>query len=590
MALPVSKIGTDKRFCSKEQRNGGVRVLTLQGKGASGGVVVGRARLLKYEEIKVKRDTAADPRREWERYEEARARTVEELEGMFDDSCRTLGAEQADIFRVHAMMAQDEDFNEAVRRGIIEDRYRAEYALMQAKEQFEAQFSEMEDEYMRERAGDIRDVAARILGHVRGQAASGMGHAAETYILCAQDLTPSQTVNLDRRAVLAFVTAKGSTNSHSAILARSMKLPAVVDVGDELLARVVDGTMLAVDGERGLIYVDPDEGILREWEERAQAAQAREAQLLQYRNRESRTSDGRRIEICANVGSPEEVQEAILEGADGIGLFRSEFLYLGRQDYPDEEEQFRAYRRALTAMPGKRVIIRTLDIGADKQAAYFGLAQEENPALGMRACRVSLARPEVFLTQARALLRASAFGRLAVMFPLITDTREVEQLLSLWNQAKRELEATHVAYADEIEIGIMIETPAAAIISDRLAPLVDFFSIGTNDLTQYTLAMDRQNAALAGACQGRHESVMRLIRYTVESARRAGIWVGICGELGADLSLTEAFLHMGVTELSVSPGAILSVRERVCTLPTVSNAEGIDEGMEEKQHELVEKG
>jgi len=565
--------------------------LTLQGKGASGGVVVGRARLLRHEEIKVKRDTATDPTAEWGRYEAARARTVEELERLYDQSYREIGAEQAEIFSVHAMMAEDEDFNEAVQRGIVEQQYRAEYALMRAKEQFEALFSGMEDEYMRERAGDVRDVAARILGHLKGKVERKSNETEETYILCAEDLTPSQTVNLDRRAVLAFVTAKGSTNSHSAILARSMNLPAVVDVGEELLTSVVDGAMLAVDGERGLIYVDPDDAILQEWDERMQRAQARGEQLFQYRDRESRTPDGQRVEICANVGSMGEVQEAVRVGADGIGLFRSEFLYLGRQDYPDEEEQLRAYRQALISMPGKRVIIRTLDIGADKQAAYFGLAREENPALGLRACRVSLARPEVFLTQARALLRASASGRLAVMFPLITSTREVEQLLGLWNRAKRELDAAGEAYAQDIEIGIMIETPAAAIISDRLAPLVDFFSIGTNDLTQYTLAMDRQNAALAEACQGQHESVMRLIRYTVESARRAGIWVGICGELGADLTLTESFLRMGVAELSVSPGAVLPVRERVCTLPSLGAGDKKERWgeMEEDAHELVEK-
>ncbi len=567
-------------------------MLTLQGKGASGGVAVGRARLLKYEEIEVNRNTVSDPLNEWERYLSARARTVEKLEKLYYDSCREIGTEQAEIFSVHAMMAQDEDFNEVVQRGIMEQQYRAEYALMQAKEQFEALFSEMEDEYMRERAGDIRDVTFRILEHLRGKDVSNMGNVGETYILCAQDLTPSQTVNLDRRAVRAFVTARGSTNSHSAILARSMNLPAIVDVGEELLTSVFDGAMLAVDGERGVIYVDPDEAILHEWTERMQTAQAREKQLLQYRNKESCTPDGRRVEICANVGGMEEVEDAVMNGADGIGLFRSEFLYLGRTDYPDEDEQLQAYRQALLSMPGKRVIIRTLDIGADKQAPYFHLAQEENPALGLRACRVSLARPDVFLTQARALLRASVSGRLAVMFPLITSVREVEQLLELWKQAKRELDTAHVAYAEDIELGIMIETPAAAIISDRLAPLVDFFSIGTNDLTQYTLAMDRQNAALTELCQGLHEPVMRLIRHAVESARRAGIWVGICGELGADVTLTEEFLRMGVTELSVSPGAILSVRERVCTLPSVEalHEEEMKKGLEERQHELVEKG
>jgi len=544
-------------------------MLTLRGKGVSGGVAIGRARLLHKKKIKITQDAVSDTEAEWRRYETALTKTVSELERLYEWSREEIGHENAQIFSVHAMMAQDEDFNEAVREGIVSQNNNAEYAVSMAAQQFSSAFAEMDDAYMRERAADVGDIAQRILQNLTAerqgeQAAKSDTPTGEGDIICADDLTPSETVQLDRRGVSAFVTAQGSANSHTAILARTMDLPAVVGIGEGLGA-IEDGVIVAVDADNGEVYVDPDAPTLRALRLRIEQNAHARTLLQKYRGRESRTLDGHRIEICANIGGIEDMDEVIRNDADGIGLFRSEFLYLGRDDFPSEEEQFEAYRHVLERMPGKRVVVRTLDIGADKQASYFGLAAEENPALGLRAIRVSLTRPDVFLTQARALLRASCYGTLAVMFPFVTSTEEVRRLMSLWERAKNDLCKRGESYADRVEIGIMIETPAAAVISDRLAPLVDFFSIGSNDLTQYTLALDRQNAALDEFCDSHHESVLRLIRHTVQSARRAGIWVGICGELGADLTLTEEFLRMGIDELSVTPAAVLPLRERVCT-------------------------
>ena len=545
-------------------------MLTLRGKGVSGGVAIGRARLLQKKKIKITHDMVSDTEAEWRRYEAALRKTVSELELLYEWSREEIGHENAQIFSVHAMMAQDEDFNEAVRTGIVAQKSNAEYAVSTAAQQFSSAFAEMDDAYMRERAADVGDIAQRILQNLiderQGEeSARSDTRAGEGDIICAEDLTPSETVQLDRRSVSAFVTAQGSTNSHTAILSRMMDLPAVVGIGDGLES-IDDGAIVAVDADNGAVYVDPDAPTLRILRLRIEQNAHARTLLQKYRGRESRTLDGYRIEICANIGGIEDLDEVIRNDADGVGLFRSEFLYLGRDDFPTEEEQFEAYRRVLERMPGKRVVVRTLDIGADKQAPYFGLANEENPALGLRAIRVSLTRPDVFLTQARALLRASCYGTLAVMFPFVTSTEEVRRLMSLWERAKTDLRERGESYADRVEIGMMIETPAAAIISDRLAPLVDFFSIGSNDLTQYTLALDRQNAALDEFYDSHHEAVLRLIRHTVQNARRAGIWVGICGELGADLALTEEFLRMGIDELSVTPAAVLPLRERVCTM------------------------
>ena len=551
-------------------------MLTLHGKGVSGGVAIGRARLFRRQEIKIQQTRVDDPDKEWARYERALDLAVAELERLSEWSLEELGQSDAQIFGVHAMIARDEDFNETVRTLILTRRSNAEYAVNEAASQHALVFSQMDDAYMRERAGDVKDIADRILRHLVGKDGAPdraiAGEQAMGDIICAEDLTPSETVQLDRKSVSAFVTAHGSSNSHTAILSRTMNLPAVVSIGDEGYGKIKEGVLLAIDADAGLVYVEPDAPTLRRLRLRIeQNAHTREL-LSKYRGRESRTLDGHRVEICANVGGLEDVADAQQNDADGIGLFRSEFLYMGRDHLPTEDEQFDVYRRVLQSMPGKRVVVRTLDIGADKQASCIGLAHEDNPALGLRAIRISLTRPDVFLTQARALLRASHYGQLAVMFPLITSEREIMRLKDLWGRAEDELRAAGIPFSEHVEIGIMIETPAAAIISDRLALLVDFFSIGTNDLTQYTLALDRQNAALEEFCDTHHEAVLRLIRTTVENARRAGIWVGICGELGADLSLTEEFVRMGVDEFSVTPPAILPLRERVCTMRVEENA------------------
>jgi phosphotransferase system enzyme I (PtsI) len=540
-------------------------MLILQGKGVSGGVAIGRARFVRPATVDVTHTTVDDIAAEWARYEAARQKTVEELERLYEWSQEKVGRSDAQIFSVHAMMVEDEDFNEAVWQE-IHNKSNAEYAVLQAAETFSASFAAMDDPYMKERAGDVRDMAGRILRHLKPEEQTkDATPAIWGSILCAEDLTPSETVQLDRRQVLAFVTAKGSTNSHTAILSRTMNIPAVVSIG-EGLTHIKEGALIAVDADRGCVVVEPDATTLAELRLRVEQNGHARALLQKYRERESRTLDGHRVEICANIGGLEDLEDAIQNTCDGIGLFRSEFLYLGRQHAPGEDEQFEVYRQLLQRMADRRVVVRTLDIGADKQTPYLGMSGEDNPALGLRAIRLSLLHPELFLTQAKALLRASQYGHLAVMFPFITSEREVEQLLDLWHQAQDDLRVRGIPYSNRVELGIMIETPAAALISDKLATMVDFFSIGSNDLTQYTLALDRQNAALEPFCDNHHEAVLRLIRETVTNAHRAGIWVGICGELGADLDLTEEFLRMGIHEFSVSPPMILPLRERVCTL------------------------
>lgn len=540
-------------------------MITLHGRGVSRGIAIGRARVLRQSRRTLDASKAGDPDAEKARYEAARRRTVTELQELYKRTKEEIGEEQAGIFSVHAMMARDEDFDEAVNEKIESGHY-AEYAVEATAKQFSDAFAGMDDDYMRERAGDVMDVAERMLGHLEGDAERMAPLLSEEgEIVCARDLSPSQTVQLDRRRVCAFVTGEGSVNSHTAILSRSMDIPAVIGVGREW-ERIEQGALVAVDAHEGVVYLDPSEDVLRGLKLRMQADAEEKRLLEEYRGRESKTADGRRIEICANVGSLEDAQAAIRYGADGIGLFRSEFLYMGRKDPPGEEEQFSVYRRVLESMPDKRVVVRTLDIGADKQAPYFHLPKEENPALGLRGCRVSLSRPDVFLTQCRALQRAAVYGRLAVMFPMVTSREEVAQLRSLWDRAAMELQRQGIETSERVEIGIMIETPAAALICDRLAPLVDFFSIGSNDLTQYTLAADRQNAALESVYFASHEAVLRLIRHTVQSAHRAGIWVGVCGEMGADHSMTELLLNMGVDEISVVPGTILPLRKKVCGL------------------------
>ena len=533
-----------------------------QGKGVYGAIAAGRVTVFKRDRKQVKRDKIKNPEAELARFEDARGKAVCQLKALYEKALKEVGEANARIFEIHTMMAEDEDFNEAVAEMINTQKVNAEYAVAITADNFARMFAAMEDAYMQARAADIRDIADRIIACLKG-ADSGDFTFSEPVIICADDLAPSETVSLDKDKVLAFVTAHGSHNSHTAILAGSMGIPAIIGVGDEFLLTVKNGDMAIVDGFTGEFFLHPDKQTLLNAEKKQRFETEKKDLLQKLKGKDSVTLDGRRIDLYANIGSVDDLGAVLLNDADGIGLFRSEFLYLENNRYPTEEEQFAVYSRVLESMPSKRVVIRTLDIGADKQAEYFGLEKEENPALGLRAVRLCLTRPEVFKTQLRALYRASAFGKLCIMFPMITSTAELEACISLCEQVKRELTVTGKKYASDIEVGIMIETPAAAIISDRLAPLVDFFSIGTNDLTQYTLACDRQNPRLERFCDTHHEAILRLIEYSVKNAHAHGAWVGICGELAADTSLTEAFLRMGVDELSVSPAFVLKIRDTV---------------------------
>ena len=533
-----------------------------QGKGVYGAIAAGRITVFKRDRKQVKRDKIKNPEAELARFEDARGKAVCQLKALYEKALKEVGEANARIFEIHTMMAEDEDFNEAVAEMINTQKVNAEYAVAITADNFARMFAAMEDAYMQARAADIRDIADRIIACLKG-ADSGDFTFSEPVIICADDLAPSETVSLDKDKVLAFVTAHGSHNSHTAILAGSMGIPAIIGVGDEFLLTVKNGDMAIVDGFTGEFFLHPDKQTLLNAEKKQRFETEKKDLLQKLKGKDSVTLDGRRIDLYANIGSVDDLGAVLLNDADGIGLFRSEFLYLENNRYPTEEEQFAVYSRVLESMPSKRVVIRTLDIGADKQAEYFGLEKEENPALGLRAVRLCLTRPEVFKTQLRALYRASAFGKLCIMFPMITSTAELEACISLCEQVKRELTVTGKKYASDIEVGIMIETPAAAIISDRLAPLVDFFSIGTNDLTQYTLACDRQNPRLERFCDTHHEAILRLIEYSVKNAHAHGAWVGICGELAADTSLTEAFLRMGVDELSVSPAFVLKIRDTV---------------------------
>ena len=530
----------------------------FSGKGVCGGIAIGKIYLLCREKQPVKRRRIEDAAGELARLDTALAEADAALAAIYEKALVEVGESGAQIFEIHRMMLADEDYLESVREMITAQRVNAEYAVALTAENFAAMFSAMSDGYMQARAADVQDISDRLIACLSG----GTERGAPEGILCADDLAPSETVTLDKERVTAFVTAGGSANSHTVILARSMGIPAVIGMGAAFLTSVTDGETAIVNGSTGEVILSPDAHALRE-AERMRDAEAASRRLLEaLRGKDNVTQDGRRIDIFANIGGVADIGQVLLSDAGGIGLFRSEFLYLEREDFPSEEEQFAAYRRVLESMAGKRVIIRTLDIGADKQAAYFGMAAEENPALGLRAIRLCLTRPEIFKTQLRALWRASAFGRLGIMFPMIADVPELEAALALADEARRELMAAGIPVG-AAEIGIMIETPAAAIIADRLAPMVDFFSVGTNDLTQYTLACDRQNPALERFCDTHHEAVLRLIAYAAERAHACGKWIGICGELAADTSLTARFLDMGIDELSVAPASVLRVREAV---------------------------
>lgn len=535
------------------------------GKGVNGAIAMGKVFLCKKEETAVMPERAEDVSLEKERVAAARAMAMEQLREIRGRALREAGEADAGIFEAHMLLLEDVSYNDFI-DNILESRHmKAEYAVAETADHFGEMFASMEDSCLKARTADLRDVSDRLIANLRGECAGGR-EPEEQVILCARDLSPSETVSLDREKILAFVTARGSVNSHTAILARGMDIPAVVGVGDLFLEETPEGSRAIVDGSTGEVIIDPDEETYSAFAEKRRAEEERRRLLQGLKGRENVTLDGRRVRICANIGDVREVDAAFRSDAGGIGLFRSEFLYLESSDYPTEEQQFSVYRKVLEGMPGKKVIIRTLDIGGDKQADYFGLKKEENPALGYRGIRICLTRPEIFKTQLRALYRASLYGNMGILFPMIVSAAELEKTLEICREVREELDARGVSYSHDVELGIMIETPAAALISDRLAPMVDFFSVGTNDLTQYTLACDRQNPDVESFVDPHHEAVLRLIGMSADNAHRHGAWIGICGELAADTGLTETFLRMGIDELSVSPASVLELREKVRSL------------------------
>lgn len=528
------------------------------GKSVFGGIAIGKISVYQKKEQQVKRVKIDDPEQEMARYEKAKAEGIKQLQGLYDKALREVGEANAAIFEVHQMMMEDDGYNESVENIIRSQGVNAEYAVATTGDNYAQMFSAMDDDYMRERAADVRDISERLLTILNGEE-TGAVDADEPKIIVAEDLAPSETVQLDKDKVLSFVTVKGSLNSHTAILARTMAIPALVNTSVSLESEI-DGRLGIVDGANGTFYVDPDEATLAEMKKRQEEDLSRKQLLLTLKGKENVTLDGQKVMLYANIGNIKDLATVIQNDAGGIGLFRSEFIYLEKEDFPTEEEQFQIYRQVAQTMAGKRVIIRTLDIGADKQCDYFHMEHEENPALGCRAIRICLTRPEIFKTQLRALFRASAFGKIAIMYPMIISVQEVRKIKGIVEEVKAELTSQGVEFGNP-EQGIMIETPAAAIISDDLAKEVDFFSIGTNDLSQYTMAIDRQNPQLDLFFDPHHPAVLRMISLVMENAHKAGIWAGICGELGADQSLTKEFLAMGVDELSVSPGSILPLRK-----------------------------
>lgn len=532
------------------------------GKGVYGAIAIGKISVLKKNDAAVTRVHVEDAAAEKARVEKAKQAAAEQLQAIHDKALKEVGEANAQIFEIHIMMLEDEDYNESIANIIDTQQVNAEYAVAVTSDNFAEMFAAMDDAYMQARSADVRDISNRIIANLTGTADSS-AESCDSMIVCADDLAPSETVALDKDKVLAFVTAHGSSNSHTAILARNMNIPAVIGMGDEFLTEISSGTPAIVDGYTGTVIVDPDEATVAEYTAKRTSDEEKKRLLQELKGKENVTVDGRKINIYANISGIDNIGAVLLNDAGGIGLFRSEFLYLENSDFPTEEQQFHAYKRVLESMAGKKVIIRTLDIGADKQVGYFGLKKEENPALGYRAIRICLTRPEIFKTQLRALYRASVYGNLGIMFPMITSVKEVERIKEICEEVKAELRSDGIEYSDKIELGIMIETPAAALISDRLAPMVDFFSVGTNDLTQYTLACDRQNPDIEEFIDTHHEAILRLIEMSAENAHKNGAWIGICGELAADTTLTERFLRMGIDELSVSPSFVLKVRDAV---------------------------
>ena len=548
-------------------------MISIQGKGVSTGIAIGPLYFYRRAETEIKRYTVEDAQAEWDRFKSAQETAVEQLGVLAEKAREEAGDEAAMLFETHQMMAEDLDYEEAIQTLVLEEKQNCESAVTDVMEQFVAMFESMDDAYMQGRAADVRDVSQRIIGILCGVVQGGINSDVPV-LLAADDLAPSETIQLDKSKILGFITAHGSGSSHTAILARTMGIPAIVGLGDSLDA-AFEGRMTLVDGSTGAVIVDPDDLVLADFVQKREEQLRRQTMLETLKGEENITKDGKTIRIYCNIGEPEDVDSVITNDGGGIGLFRSEFLYLNSKTYPTEDEQFEAYKTVLTQMGGKEVIIRTCDIGADKQIDYFDLPKEENPAMGLRALRISLTRRDFFRTQMRALYRASAYGKLGIMFPMVTSVWEVREAKKMCEDVKRELDIEGIPYSDHVQIGIMIETPAAAVLSDRLAKEVDFFSCGTNDLTQYTLACDRQNNDLGRFYDPHHLSVVRLLKMVTENAHKNGIWVGICGELGADLEMLETFISIGIDELSVSPRSVLPLRAAVRELDTTTFAERI---------------
>lgn len=540
----------------------------FQGKSVYKGIAMGPIVVLKKDDYQVKRTRIEDPEAEVKRVDAALEKSKEQLQKLYDKAVKEVGEASAAIFEVHQMMLEDDDYLEAIQNTIRTEQVNAEYAVATTGDNFAEMFASMDDDYMKARSADIKDISERLVRNLSGQEDTDLS-SIDPSVIVADDLSPSETVQMDKDKILAFVTVHGSTNSHTAILARMMNIPALIGVPMDL-DELKTGMTAVVDGFEGTVTFDPDEEIKAQTEKRM-AEEAEKLRLLQeLKGKENVTLDGHKINIYANIGSVGDIGYVLENDAGGIGLFRSEFLYLGRNDFPTEEEQFQAYKQAVQMMAGKKVIIRTLDIGADKQVDYFNLGNEDNPALGYRAIRICLTQPDIFKTQLRALLRAAVYGNLSIMYPMITSTEEVKKIYEIVAEVEAELKEQEIQYKLP-EQGIMIETPAAAIISDKLAEMVDFFSIGTNDLTQYTLALDRQNAKLDDFYNPHHEAILRMIQMIVDNAHKCGKWAGICGELGADATLTEQFVRMGVDELSVAPSMILKLRKIVREMKKVED-------------------
>ena len=536
-------------------------MITIKGKSVFGGVSIGKIMFYKRNEKVIKRTHVDDVDAEWKRFCDAKDTAVSQLKELYDKAIEDVGEANAMIFEIHQMMLEDLDYLESIENIIRTQEVNAEFAVATTADNFAQMFAAMDDAYMQGRAADVKDVSERVLDILCG-VSGGMKEMTEPCIIAADDLAPSETVQLDKSKVLGFATMYGSSNSHTAILARTMNIPAVIGLGEDLLTKY-DGKMAVIDGFTGMLYIDPDEETMKVMEEKRAKDQEQKALLEQLKGKENVTKSGQKINVYANIGNGSDVGAVLKNDAGGIGLFRREFLYLENSDFPTEEQQFAVYKQVAENMAGKKVIIRTLDIGADKQVDYFGLDKEENPALGYRAIRICLTRKEIFKTQLRALYRAAMFGNISIMFPMIISVAEVHEIKAIIAEVKEELKNEGIPFKDDVELGVMIETPASVMISRELAKEVDFFSVGTNDLTQYTLAIDRQNAKLDKFYDPHHPAVLAMIKMAADNAHAEGAWIGICGELGADLELTEEFLKMGLDELSVSPAMVLPLRKRI---------------------------